>query len=385
MICVPKSANLPEIECIEMLENIEEGYAKRFGTTPFNVSHWDSSEAFEKEMLPHLELPSLTALLPYKFSYQIAETRAILAKLGGHPDVHGGLITPSCTSSILCVLNWLKKRSKRKIVAVCPAYFSLFHASRDFGISVHRAYLRRSGSWFKLPPPNSRVWNEPGVLWLTNPVYGGGVYFSAEDIRFVDSLLSSGWTVIADECLALPQQELIRTLGHHPNFVSIYSPHKGICINGIKFSVIAFNLKHLAFMERWADIWYGGLSYSSWVAIQHFLSSNFDSYTQRFLSVIGYERKAVEQLSSKADVEMDKSAKGHFVSCYFPKLSSSLGNSRSFLQKLVNATGGSLITGNRSRLSRNVGFSFRINLTRKDPRFRPTVARIINYVNSYRN
>jgi aspartate/methionine/tyrosine aminotransferase len=385
MICAPDSASLPEIECIEMLENIEEDYAKRFGIAPYNVSHWDSSEAFENEMLAYLEFPSLATVLSYRFSYQVAETKAIVSKLGGNPEIHGGLLTPSCTNSILCVLNWLEKRSKRKIIVACPAYFSLFHASRYFGISLHQTYLRRSNSGFALPARDSRLWSRPGVLWLTSPVYGAGVYFSAADVAFVDGLLRSGWTVIADECLALPRQELIRALGHHPNFLSIYSPHKCICVNGVKFSILVFNLEHLAFMERWADIWYGGLSSSSWLAIRHYLSDNFDSYARRFLSAVGHERSLVERLSGKADVRMDASAKGHFVNCYFPRLSSRLGNSRPFLRDLVNSTGGSLVTGNRSRLSRDVGLSFRINLTRKDPRFLPTIARIFDHLGSYAN
>jgi hypothetical protein len=365
-----------------MLEKIEDAYARQFGVPPFNVSYWDPSDEFITGMLSHLEVPTLGALVSYRFSYQIKEVNPVILKLGGVADLHGGLFTPSSTSSILCVLNWLKSRKKTKIIAMCPAYFSLFQACRRFSLTIQGAYMKRRNGGFALPSPDSRIWREPSVLWLTSPVYSAGVYFSTADVLFLGDLLKSGWTVIADECLALPGHELIRKLGQHPNFVSIYSPHKGVCINGIKFSAILFNQRHLGFMERWADVWYGGIGYSSSLAIQHFLSSNFDVYLARFLQTIAQQQKMVGQLCAGDHIEMDDEALGHFVSCYFPTISSRLGNSRRFLEQLVNTTGGSIITGNRSRFSREVGFSFRINLARGGPRFQSSLARIVGYVSA---
>ena len=378
----PESASLPEIECIEMLEAIEDAYAKRFGAAPFNISHWDPSDEFEREMLGHLDVPGLGSLASYRFSYQLTESTPVVVKLGGVARLHSGLFTPSTTTSILCVLNWLKRRGKKQIIAMCPAYFSLSHACHRFGINLKRTYLKRSDGRFSLPTSGSRIWQNPSVLWITNPVYGAGVYFTPEDIIFVGSLLESGWIVVADECLALPGKEMIRMLEQHPNFVTIYSPHKCICVNGIKFSIVIFNLKHLAFMERWADVWYGGLGCSSSLAIAHFLSPNFDSYLAHFLRKIAVVRKSVSQLCVGPHLETDTEAKGHFVSCYYPALSSRLGNSRTFLEQVINATGGSLIPGNRSRFGREVGFSFRVNLARGGPRLQPALARIIAYMNS---
>lgn len=376
------STSLPEIECIEMLENIEHSYAKRFGAAPFNVSHWDSSPEFENEMLGHLEIPAFGSLASYRFSYQITKPDLVITKLGGAAGLHGSLFTPSATTSILCVLNWLKSQRKKRILAICPAYFSLAHACCRFGLTLNRAYLKRDNGGFTLPSANSSIWRTPSVLWLTNPVYGAGVYLSKDNLLFISGLLKSGWTVVADECLALPGQEMIRSLGKHESFVSIYSPHKNVCINGIKFSVILFSRKHLAFMERWADVWYGGLGCSSSLAISHFLSTNFDSYQSVFLNAIARQREIFSQLCQKHNVEMDNNAKGHFVSCYFATLSSRFGNSRIFVENLVNSTGGSVITGNRSRFGRECGFCFRVNLARGGPRFRPTLTRLIEQVAS---
>lgn len=366
-----------------MLENIEDAYAKRFGAAPFNISHWDPTEEFTTGILSHFEVPTFDAVVSYRFSYQVKETDPVIVKLGGATDVHGVLFTPSSTSSILCVLNWLKSRKKTNIIAACPAYFSLFHACRRFNITIRHTYMRRENGGFVLPPPDSDIWREPSVLWITSPVYSAGVYLSAADVSFVGGLLNSGWTVVVDECLALPGHELIRKLGQHRNFLSIYSPHKCICVNGIKFSAVVFNVRHLGFMERWADVWYGGLGYSSSLAIMHFLSANFDTYREHFLRAIARQQRIVDQVCAVDSVQTDAGAQGHFVSCYFPAISSRLGNSRHFLERLVDASGGSLIPGNRSRFNPRLGFSFRINLARSGPRFRPTLARIIDHVSSY--
>jgi histidinol-phosphate/aromatic aminotransferase/cobyric acid decarboxylase-like protein len=359
---------LPEIECIEMLEDIEAAYAQRFGATPFNVSHWDPSEEFQRDMLPHLDVPPLASAINYSFSYQIAQMRSVLKKLGGNAEVHYGLFTPSCTSSILCVLDWLESRRVRRMIVVCPAYFSLFHAAHRFGIELRQVYMKRQSGEFVLPMHNSRFWRQTGTLWITNPVYGAGTYLSADDVAFLSKLLRDGWTVIVDECLVLPGRELSRTLGAHPNFVGIYSPHKSVCVNGIKFCLALFHSKYCEYFERWCDIWYGGLGCSSLVAITHFLSGNFDSYASAFLEKIASENEFLRDVCVANNVEFDSKAHGHFASCYLRTIPSKIVTTRTFMERLVYGTGGSVITGNRSRFS---------------PLFRPTLTRIIRFLISY--
>jgi aspartate/methionine/tyrosine aminotransferase len=310
----------------------------------------------------------------------VAETAAVIAKLGANPENNSGVFTPSTTTSILCVLNWLKSQARHRIVVACPAYFSLFHAARRFGIATRPVYLRRSATGFQLGPAVGRLGKTPGVLWLTNPVYGAGVYLENDDIALVNQLLTKGWTVIADECLALSGRELVRQLGHHPNFVGIYSPHKGVCMNGVKFSAVVFHTQHQAFMERWADVWYGGLGASNSLALAHFLSANFDGYATAFTTMIGRLRTLFDTTCRQELVEVDPRAAGHFVSCYFPNVPARLGSSASFLRRVVYETGGSLITGNRSRFHPTCGLSFRVNLARGGPRFAATLHRLIRHV-----
>lgn len=375
-----RSNRLREIECIESLEAVEKDYNDRFGVRPFNISHWDPTPEFEEKMLPYLDVPSLQALIPYKFSYQVDETVSVIEKLGGSPDIHSGVFNASNTTSILCTLNWLVSRRESEIVVSCPAYFSLFYACRRFGLKTQAVHLLRRSGHFMLPGPKAIIWKKPAVLWLTNPVYGTGVYLLPENIDFIKKLLTSGWTVICDECLSIAGTELVRQLGQYERFVSIYSPHKGICVNGMKFSVIVFNKRYKVFMERWNDVWSGGLGCSTQMAIAHYLSENFDTYTSSFLEAIAPQQKLLAQLCDEPLIERDLDAAGHFVSCYLSTVRASQGYSHTFLAKLIQETGGSIITGNRSRMTRDVGFSFRVNLARSGPKFGATLARIMKFL-----
>lgn len=375
-----RSNRLREIECIESLEAIEEDYFHRFGAWPFNISHWDPTPNFEEKMLRHLDVPSLLSLIPYKFSYQVADTARVIEKLGGTPAIHCGVFNASNTTSILCALNWLASRRATELIVLCPAYFALFYACKRFGLKAQTVRLRRISGQYLLPDPKSQIWRKPAVLWLTSPVYGTGVYLQPESIEYINTLLASGWTVISDECLSLTGTELVRMLGHHDRFVSIYSPHKGVCVNGMKFSVMVFNKRYKVFMEKWNDVWSGGLGCSAQMAISHYLSENFKKYTSCFLDAIAPQQKLLAELCSESQIETDACAAGHFVSCFLPTIRASQGYSLAFLAKLIHETGGSIITGNRSRMTNSSGFSFRVNLARCGPKFGATLARIMKFL-----
>jgi len=336
-------------------------------------------------MTGYLDVPPIRSIIPYTFSCQLKNIRSVLTKLGAQEDRHRGVVTPSNSASILCALRWMKSLQPRRIVALCPCYFTVFQAGECFGMPMQIAHLKRSDGVLRIPGPSAAIWRNPSVLWLTNPVYGGGTYFHPDDIIFVTDLLKKGWFVVVDECLALPGRELIRTLGHYPNFVSIYSPHKAICVNGIKFSVVVFNRRYQTFMDRWCDVWYGGLGTSSLMAISHYLSYNYDKYAERFLAEVAPQRKVFNRLCAQFGAENDSRAEGHFVTCYFPKLSSRYGYSNAFLKTLMDKTGGSIICGNRARYSREFGFSFRVNLARKGPSFIPTLHRTVAYLATRNN
>jgi hypothetical protein len=150
----------------------------------------------------------------------------------------------------------------------------------------------------------------------------------------------------------------------------------------VKFSIATFHAKYLPVMQRWSDIWYGGINFSSSIAINHFLSPNYNNYLSTFQRAISSTRRLFNIICSSHGAETDPDNEGHFVTCYFPAVSSRLGNSIGFLRNLIFKTGGSLIPGNRSRFSSTLGFCFRVNLARAGRYFQPTLTRLVKHIAS---
>src|SRR5258707_637129 len=80
------------------------------------------------------------------------------------------------------------------------------------------------------------------------------------------SIADAGAYVVVDEALAFPPTRIALSLGGHSNFIGIYTPHKSICINGMKCSLVAFHPTLEDFFDDWADVLSGGLSVSACLA-----------------------------------------------------------------------------------------------------------------------
>jgi aspartate/methionine/tyrosine aminotransferase len=372
---------LPEIACIDLLESIERQFAQKFGEIPFNISHWDPSEDFHRKLLTQIDLPSLSSVINYSFSYTVLQGRRVVEKLGAKAPKRGFLLTPSGTTSIISAVNWLANQDAKELLVACPAYFPVFHACRRFGIKAEPLYLEKHEGDFFLPESISRM-GDRKALFITNPVYCTGVYLPESVIAVIADLLERGWLIIADECLSLPGRELCRTLGKYENFVALYSPHKSVCTNGIKFSVLIFDQQFQALFDQWSDVLSGGLGCSTILAVDHFLSDNFQTYSEHFRSLIDLERVCFNKLCNANDIQIDTTAKGHFSTCYLASGSPEIVDSEGFLRRLVYETCGSLMFGNRSRFSQKLGVTFRVNLARSGPHFAPTLTRLIRFLKS---
>jgi len=278
-------------------------------------------------------------------------------------------------------VNWLAAIGMKQITVCSPAYFSLFHICRRYGIEISEKFMARSPQGYDLPELTELNQCEPGVLWLTNPIYSTGVPIRTEDVKIIACLLEGGWHVIADECLAVQGVELGRSLGHHPRFVGIYAPHKGICINAVKFSAILFNKRNQRFFDHWADILYGCLSISTKAAIAHFLSSNFETYGNMFFERINLAKRFIQSaIRNTPGALSDYDSVGCFITCYFPRLKSSLGNDPHFLENVIAASGGSFIPGCRNHFDPALGFNLRINLSRDSTMFRGIFVRLLGSI-----
>jgi aspartate/methionine/tyrosine aminotransferase len=294
---------------------------------------------------------------------------AVLKKLGFRPEETSGLITENGTTCIAAVANWLKLCAVSEVTLLTPYYFSTPYNLQRLGISVLELPAVREGTYSI--PPNMSL-SEGQALWLTNPIFSTGSYLPDSDIHRLIEIADSGAIVVADEALALSPSRIGAVLGGHRNFVGIYTPHKSVCVNGLKFSVITFHPKHQAAFEDWSDVLSGGLSISAAAAVDHFLTPAFDEYRLHFTGLIEATRDWHNSILARwrGDIETDEHARGHFVTAYAPQLSAHLGDNLSFLSHLIEETGCVVIPGTRSAFDTKHGFCFRVNLARDSAEFR---------------
>lgn len=377
-----------EVEGLSYLEDIAEEYEEQNGTAPFNVSHWDPSDHTTNILLKYLRLPPPPLASPYIYSYYTGVQQQVIERLGFQAESRNCLLVHAGTNAMLLAIWWLKALNMDRVLILCPAYFPVFYDAEIMDLSYQRIYMQRDQSGWYLPQQEimDYVLEAPSktAVWVTNPIYCTGVYLSESDIRFLDLLLEKGVTIIADECLSKNDRELCRKLGNYERFLGIYSPHKSICLNAIKFAVITFDTRYEEFFDSWADVLAGGLSASSYSAIFHFLGDNFSHYQSVFLQHIEPVRDKVLEIMHRwaISIDADKNALGHFMTCYVPKVPAKLGADKQFLRQLVSHTGAILIPGIRNHFNPDMGFNFRINLARGCPQFYASLHRIINYLDN---
>jgi histidinol-phosphate/aromatic aminotransferase/cobyric acid decarboxylase-like protein len=369
--------HLPEIEHTDVMDNIANEYAARNGRRPSEVSHWDASPNFVQSLHLTLPIPKLLDPIPYRYSYDIDRRDVVKKKLGFSADNLGSLITENGSSSIAAVANWIRLSGVNAITVLAPTYFTAPHALRRFGIDVRVITMVRTVTGYRLPPDLGE-----SALWVTNPIYNTGVGLHPDDIQTLEVTLMNGKVVILDEALAFLPSALAARLGHYPGFVSIHTPHKSICANGLKFSIVTFHARHEPAFEHWSDVLSGGLSISAMAAIDYFLSPHFDEYTCRFLSRLDESREWHKNLLVRWSgvLETDSKSQGHFISVYRHAWPATLGIDQNFLRNLVEITGACPISGNRSGFNPDWGFTFRVNLARDDPQFRAAVTRLYAYI-----
>ena len=372
------SGQITEYEDLDLVEAVAERYEDEHGAQPLNLSHWDPSPDFRSTLDPWLSLDTKMDPVNYVYSYTMDSTDDILRRLGFDPATKSCLVTPCGTTSMLCAVNWTATRSKR-LTILNPFYFPALHQAKQRGLAIDHLFMRRHDRSYSLP---DGALNAPSCpVWLTSPVYCTGVRLSHDDKTRLLRFLENGGTLIADECLAVDGEELGRSLGHFPTFVGIYSPHKAVCLNGMKFSVIVFDRKDETFFNQWADVLYGGLGASTVMAIRHYLSADFARYGKSFTSETARSLETVKKLAALCPAgELDRDTAGHFVTFYIPSLPATLGTDQAFLWDLVRASGALAISGLRNHFDPSCGFCFRINLALDDAAFRGALGRTMRFL-----
>lgn len=357
------NSEINEINFLDEIDGLEEEYIKKFGVKPLNVSNWNSSYEFKSDLVELIEINVPFNQLDYIFSYSESDDikESIFDKLGFTDKAI--LFTHSGSASIINTVNLLKYKGITKIVVLCPAYFTLFHACKAFNIELVSVYLHRDDDGFYFDNNELvELSSSDTAYWITNPVYCTSVYYTSEQIKFFRNILENNM-VVFDESLSILGKEIGRIIGDHPNFIGIYSPHKTICMNGRKFSCTISNKEEQSILDAWSDVFCGCLGVSNDIAISHFLSQNYDIYSSAFHKKIDIQFSKIIEICKIHNVSYDQLANGYLISLYFPNIPAEKGLEIPFAKDVMFNTGIRYISGIRNHFSEEYGFCFRINLS----------------------
>jgi histidinol-phosphate/aromatic aminotransferase/cobyric acid decarboxylase-like protein len=375
-VTVPE--RIAENALIDAIDAAIASYRVRHGRAPVNVSHWDPSRAFAAQLKRLLPVAQKEDLVAYRYSYMVPHKRRIARKLGFDDGAIAALVTENGSMSIVAIANWLLAQGIHAVRLLCPAYFVTGYSLRRVGIQVNELHLQRAKGGYRWPDNLALAPNE--ALWVTNPVYNTGSYVLEDHAAHVAALADQGTVVVLDEALALTPTQFAKACGGKRRFIGLYTPHKAVCLNSFKFSILIFHPEFDDFFDDWADVLFGGLSASASAATAHFVSKSYDAYRDKFISLVEEARAWHTRvlMTHAGRIQTDAGAQGHFLSVYFPALDPELGTSAPFIAGVIDKTGAAFIPGLRSGFGRDIGFCFRINLAQDSPQFRGAVMRLYN-------
>ncbi len=379
---------IPELGLLGDITAFCREYEKKHGVYPISLSEWDPSSYF-KEALVGFDLidRGKEDFVTYLFSSTISQDikKRICDKLGISLKSKSTLFTPSGSASILNLINCYARNGIDKIVLLNPTYFTVKYALNIYGIHFTDIYLKKDYEFgkFYISEKDKKIIEQHSALWLTNPIYCTSVFYDLETIQYFERLLDGGMEILSDESDCPIGMELSRYLGKFENFSGIYSPHKSICVNALKFSLICSKLEHQPIFNHWSDVLYGCLSASNRHAMLHFISDNYDHYCQKFNTLISDAKEYVIQCSAEsAYAHIDLEQSGYLMSVYFPCLSSNYTNEQQLLHDIIQQCGVYVIPGSRSKFDPDMGFTFRLNLASDSPQFRTGVSSLIRYLDA---
>lgn len=336
-----------------------------------------------------LALPS--ASLPwnyyYTYSFSLEERKQVLKNLGVSAENSQsamGLLLQSSTIAIVNMINLLVHYNYKKICIIQPAYFSVTSCCSMLSMKYGIEQISFTDGYPRLPV-KAIISGGYDCVWFTSPIFCTGFYPDSKCISDLKYLKSMGLTIIFDESLALPGKELVRSFPIDKEIFAIYSPHKAISINGLKFSVIVCDKIYEDFLEQWVDVFSGALSVSNRDAIFHYISPNYlDACYPAYKDYIDRSKLIIDKVIGQFPFAfMLPNTDGHYINVFI-NLNKEIEREEGHLvEDVINACMASFIPSTLNGFDPCQGFGFRINLTMDIRDLESATNRIMHYFSIY--
>ena len=379
---------IDEIFTIDDIFTLEKKAAQKYGCPILNVSHWDSSSTFQKHMAQRLILPTPSLPWDYYYTYSISDEnrQRVLENLG--VPLHQlpstmGLLVQSSTIAIVNMINLLVHYRRKRLCILQPAYFSVALCCSMFSLGYGTEQIVFTNGRPQIPV-DQIIAKGYDCVWITSPVFCTGYYPDEEYRKDIAYLKSAGLTLVFDESLALPGKELIRTFPIDEKIFAIYSPHKAISINGLKFAAIVCEKSYEDFLEQWVDVFSGALGGSNRDAVFHYISPNYlDDCYPAYHTYIEKNKMSIHHLAAQFPfVSVLPDTDGHYISIFTDLRIQGKSALLRLMEDTIQTAMASFIPSALNGFDPCQGFCFRVNLTGNSMELEGAVGRILQYLNT---
>lgn len=379
---------IDEIYVMDDIFSIEHKVEKEYGIHIPNVSYWDSSVDFQKHMTQALVLPPQSLPWNYYYSYSISkeEQLQVLKHLGvqiQQLQSTMGLFLQSSTIAIVNIINLLVHFNQKRLCILQPAYFSVALCCSTQSLEYGIEQISFANGKPQIPV-NKIIEGGYDCIWITSPIFCTGYYPDNEFLRDIEFLKSLGIALIFDESLALPGKEMIRSFPIDQKIFAIYSPHKSIAINGLKFAVIICDIFYEDFLEQWVDVFSGALGVSNRDAILHYISPNYlENCYPAYKTYINQTRKIVSDIVEQFPfASMLPITEGHYINVFLDLKVQGKRELLNFVNDIVHGCLASFIPSSLNGFDSSQSFGFRVNLTGNALELEGAIGRIMKYINT---
>jgi len=244
---------------------------------PVNLSYWNSGKEYKSELQQILDYESEQNIFDYEYYLPKGTEKPVALKLGFSVDDYEKIELDPLVQSTLAISSLVAFFSNQKMTVgiIRPAYFTVEDCCKDFKVP-YKIFDEFTQNFNESLDSKKLLSSSCDVFWFTSPINSMSVYFSNQVVKEIQKILDAGKIVVLDESLALNGMELSRTFGAQENLIYIYSPHKTLGIQGIKFSVTVVHKKLFEEIDKIKDYYGGSLNYASQQGVAHFISKNFD-------------------------------------------------------------------------------------------------------------
>ncbi len=376
------TCSIPHLEEIKKIREYERIIQNETEVAVRDISHWNSGEEYKQIILSCCHLDSLMNFTDYHYSYEYDKEnkQQIVARLvNSSTSPYSCVLIHNATAAICCIADYLNKHDFKSICVMEPSYFSITACLKSFGLNVQSETIILNGKGEAELPYETLMNKKYDVLWITSPIFSTGIYFSQTQINYINSLVEKGIFLVIDESAASPNNPLIGHIHFSPNIIAIFSPHKYLAINSVKFAAIVCDSSISAYLEDWIDVFVGALPASACTAIDHFLSSNYTECLNIHDSYIHKNIGLIQQLCASFPDNSCVVGDANYLTIYNKKIS--FGNSLSQINmyKIMKNTYVSFIPGYINGFSKEWSFCYRVNLTLEMQTLKDALGRLFSY------